>query len=547
MPPSNLGLGLLLTADDKASKPVAGLTRNMRGLGKQSEKTSRMMDRGFKQIRKAGSSIRGSLFGRKGGRGAGGRFQAADQGIFGRQVSRIRSFGRDGGAREFLLGRKGKRDARGKFLKDKQGIIGRGLGAISSPFRGRGGGAGGATQQDLIGGAGLGAGAIAVGASLNKVVNMAADFEFGLAEVKNIAGATAKEMNILRDAAFEAGLKTQFSPTQAVEGLRNFAAAGFKATQSAKLLDRALILAQAGQISVAQSTAAMSTAIKLFNLQGKDQTLLVDKLLKTTNLFKIQASDLEQGIAKTAAAALLTNQSVDEMLLTVGLIKNVFPDAGEAGNSVSRAMQSLAQKGDKVKKTFGVDVLDAEGAFKPALDLFLEIDEASKKAIPNTAKRAKELSKLFGAFGVKGFAAATGSIKTFATENDLTLKEAAKQLRGSIAGAEGTADEFLAGLNATFKGQKIILQGAIETLAVAVGEPLLRVLQPAVKTAAELVSNLARAIKNADPVFKDTLGRIAFIHLTKDFGEPRWKSRILERLHDIVFSGPPLKLDDTAC
>jgi TP901 family phage tail tape measure protein len=356
-----------------------------------------------------------------------------------------------------------------------------------------------------------GAAAIAIGTSLGRVVDQAADFEFGLAEVKNIAGATASEMNVLRDAAFEAGLKTQFSPTQAVEGLRNLSAAGFKASKSAELLERSLILAQAGQISVGQATASVATAIKLFNLQGKEQTTIVDKMLKTTNMFKIQAGDLENGLAKTAAAALLTNQSVDEMLLTVGLIKNVFPDAGEAGNSVSRAMQSLAQKSDKVKKQFGVDVLNSEGAFKPALDLFLEIDAASAKSFPNTAKRAKALSKLFGAFGVKGFAAATGSIKEFATSNELTLKEAAKQLRGSIAGAEGTADSFLAGLNATFKGQKIILEGAIQTLAVAVGEPLLKILQPAVKTAAEAVSNVARAIKNADPVVKALFGRVALL------------------------------------
>jgi TP901 family phage tail tape measure protein len=354
-----------------------------------------------------------------------------------------------------------------------------------------------------------GVAAVAVGAGLSKLVNQAADFEFGLAAVKNIANATASDMVILRDAAFEAGLKTQFSPTQAVEGLQNLAAAGFSAAKSAQLLDRSLILAQAGQISVAQSTATMATAIKLFNLQGKDQETLVDKLLKTTSMFKIHSVDLEQGLAKTAAAALLTNQSVDEMLLTVGLIKNVFPDAGEAGNSVSRAMQSLSQKADKVKKDFGVDVLDANGAFKPALDLFLELDEASAKAFPNAAKRSEKLSRLLGSFGIKGFSAAVGSIDEFATSNNLTRKQAAAQLRGDIAGAEGTADQFLAGLNATFKGQSIILEGAVQTLAVALGEPLLKVLVPAVKRAAEFVADLARVVKDANPEFKQMIARIA--------------------------------------
>jgi TP901 family phage tail tape measure protein len=355
-----------------------------------------------------------------------------------------------------------------------------------------------------------GAAALALGSSLSMFTDQAATFEFGLAKVKSIAVATAEDMDVLRDAAFEAGLKTQFSPQQAVEGLQNLAAAGFTAAESAFLLDKSLVLAQAGQISVADATATVATSVKLFALNTEEQVDLVDKLLKTTNLFKIQAGDLEQGLAKTSAAALLTNQNMDEMLLTMGLIKNVFPSAEEAGNSISRAMLGISKNADLLQSKLGVDVIDPDtGGFRDALDLFIEIDKKSKSMVTDTVERANLLDKVFGKFGAKGFAAAIGSLNEFTTKNNMTMEEGAKNLRSAIAGAEGTADRFLSDINSTFQGQRIILEGAIQTLMVAIGEPLNRILKPAMKAAADGVANLARMIRDMDPAVKDAAARIA--------------------------------------
>ncbi|MGN6108839.1 MAG: phage tail tape measure protein, partial [Kofleriaceae bacterium] len=79
--------------------------------------------------------------------------------------------------------------------------------------------------------ASLTAGAV-VAASAFMLADAAGKFEQSVAAVGAVAGATASELGALKDAAIDAGLATQFSPTEATLGLRELAQAGFSASES---------------------------------------------------------------------------------------------------------------------------------------------------------------------------------------------------------------------------------------------------------------------------------------------------------------------------
>src|SRR5690606_35645304 len=68
--------------------------------------------------------------------------------------------------------------------------------------------------------------------------NAAGRFEQAVASAGAIAGATAEELTRLHDAAIEAGLATQFSPTQATQALQDLAAAGFNVGRALHELGR---------------------------------------------------------------------------------------------------------------------------------------------------------------------------------------------------------------------------------------------------------------------------------------------------------------------
>ena len=74
------------------------------------------------------------------------------------------------------------------------------------------------------------------------LANAAGEFEQGLAAIGAVNRATTRQLDMLREAAINAGIQTQFSPTEAIEGLQSLAI-GQTAEQATRTLVPVLDLA----------------------------------------------------------------------------------------------------------------------------------------------------------------------------------------------------------------------------------------------------------------------------------------------------------------
>ena len=99
------------------------------------------------------------------------------------------------------------------------------------------------------------AGALAIGGAF-ALASTAGRFETAIAQVAAVSDASATELQGLRDAALEAGVATQFSPTEAALGLRELAQVGFGARDSIQMLIPVLDLAAASMGQLTPETAA---------------------------------------------------------------------------------------------------------------------------------------------------------------------------------------------------------------------------------------------------------------------------------------------------
>ena len=117
-------------------------------------------------------------------------------------------------------------------------------------------------------------------------------FTAGAAAVGAVTRATTRELGLLREAAINAGIETQFSPTEAVVGTLN--AYGMNADQAAGVTDR---------------------------------------LLRITQLTNFQTRDFEAGLAKAAATGAVFNQGLNDVLITMGLLRNRNIEASSAATA----------------------------------------------------------------------------------------------------------------------------------------------------------------------------------------------------------------------
>ena len=145
-------------------------------------------------------------------------------------------------------------------------------------------------------------GAVAVAGALS-LANAAGKFEQGLAAVGAVTRATTGDMKLLREAAIEAGIRTQFSPTEAVQGLQALATAGQTAEQSTRTLIPVLDLAAGslGQLGVAQSAEAVVGTLNAYGMAAEEAAGVTDRLLRITQLTNFQTRDFEAGLSKAAA------------------------------------------------------------------------------------------------------------------------------------------------------------------------------------------------------------------------------------------------------
>lgn len=352
------------------------------------------------------------------------------------------------------------------------------------------------------------AGTAPIGAALS-LADAAGSFQQSVAAVGAVSGATAQELDDLRNAALSAGVATQFSPTEASLGLRELAQAGFSAAESISLLLPSLDLAAGslGELSPQQAAGLASQAMKAFGLSTADAAISVDRMLQSVNVFALNASELPLALGTASRGAQALGQSLSETLIALGLVKNVIPGVERASTAAAVAMEQLADPRAQAQlRAVGVTAVDTQGRFRAFLDVLGDLAPALDRM--SEAHRSAFLLKTFGREALGGVNAIltqlTAGMRT-TTGSMVHGAEAIRYLRQQFEAAGGTAAQFRDKMLATFQGQKQLLKGSIETLVIALGEPFAEVLRPAVTAVVTAVNTLLNALQQLPAPVKRAL------------------------------------------
>jgi len=344
------------------------------------------------------------------------------------------------------------------------------------------------------------AGAAAVAGALS-LANAAGRFEQGLAAIGAVTRATTRQLQMLREAAINAGIETQFSPTEAIEGLQSLATAGQTAEQATRTLVPVLDLAAGslGQLGVASAAEAVVGTLNAYGLTADRAAGVTDRLLRITQLTNFQTRDFEAGLAKAAAAGSVFNQSLDDVLITMGLLRNRNIDASSSATAFREATRRVGadQRAQQAIIGAGVQVFDqTSGQMRSMVDIMSEFADRTRDM--SDEERNRRVVQAFGARGLLAFnAIMNASFTTMRDGREVTLQgaEAIAALRQEMEGAEGTAAGFREQLLDTFEGQKTLLRGTLQTFAVVLGEPFAQVFKPIVRLLVNVLNAILRAFQ----------------------------------------------------
>jgi len=321
-----------------------------------------------------------------------------------------------------------------------------------------------------------------------------------------ITDRTGEALGELRQRAVDASLATQFSPTEAIQGLKRLVTGGLNAAKSMDALQSSLNLATIGNISVASASTALITGLNAFGREGLSAEQITDRFANIMAKTNFQATDFEAGLAVAAGTMSGFNQTLDTTLVSLGMMRNAGFVASRAATAVREATRRMAGNQSVMNRLteMQIELFEEDGKTMRQLpDLIFDIEKAFKKMTPAQAQVAK--MHIFGARGVAAFNVMTQQqIEVMQDGQKVMLQgaDAVRHLMQTQLESAGQAQKIQDRILDTFEGQRRLIQGIVQGFRTELGEGLARFLKPAAKLVKEFAEAVVRVIGALPPQVK---------------------------------------------
>lgn len=303
------------------------------------------------------------------------------------------------------------------------------------------------TQLVAIGGA-L-AGAFGAGAGINAIAN----FGDRMGSVAAVSRATGSQLQELRDVAKEMGATTEFSASQAAEGLQFLAMAGLSADQAVAALPRTLDLATAANLGLGRSADIVSNIMTAFGIAAEDVGNAADVLAGTAARSNTNVEQIGQAMKFVGTVAANFDVSLSDAAAAVGTLGDAGIQASMAGTGLRRILSSLANPtgaAEKALASLGLTVEDVN----PRTNRLTEIVDT----LASSGLSASEALEIFGDRG--------GPAILALVENRGRLSE----LTGELQNVTGEAERMAEVMRDDLRGDLQAVQSAAEAVVIELGD-----------------------------------------------------------------------------
>ncbi|MFD6699835.1 MULTISPECIES: phage tail tape measure protein [unclassified Microbacterium] len=255
---------------------------------------------------------------------------------------------------------------------------------------------------NALGMAGIAAGGM-ITAGFGLAVKKFADFDEAMSAVSSATHESSENMDLLRQAAIDAGASTVFSAEESANAIEELAKAG---VSTADILNGglrgALDLASAGGLGVAEAAGIASTALTQFGLKGQDMSHVADLLAAGAGKAMGDVTDLSAALNQTGLVASSTGLSIEETTAGLAAFASQGLLGSDAGTSFKTMLQRLTPQSAEAQKMMdqlGISAYDASGQFVGLATYAGSLQSAMKELTPE--QRNAAMSVMFGSDAVR--------------------------------------------------------------------------------------------------------------------------------------------------
>lgn len=291
--------------------------------------------------------------------------------------------------------------------------------------------------------------------------------------------------DMLRDKAKEMGAATNFSASQAAEGLNILAMSGYDAEHSVSMIEDVLHLAAAGGMDMATSAKDISGAMKGFGDASKDSAYYADLMAKGATLANTNVTQLGEALSGAAAQGGAYKQSAEGM--TVALLR--LAEQGETGANASTmlgaAMKNLYTPTDQAAaamKELGVTAYNQDGSFKDINDVVNTLNKSLSKY--SDEQQAAYINTIFGIQGQEAY-----------NKMVVTSVEKQNEWTAALKNSSGEAAKQYTTMTDNLAGDIDIWNSALEGFKIEIADGVMPTVREFVQFGSEGLSRLTAAFK----------------------------------------------------
>lgn len=340
-----------------------------------------------------------------------------------------------------------------------------------------------------------------MGELVTQTIEVGKGFESGVSQIAATMGKAVDDAEIeqLSDKAKELGKNTQFSASQAAEGLNILAMAGLSADEQIAGIEDVLNLAAAGGLTLANSASYLTGVVNGFGDSIDNAGVYANLMAQGATLAKTNVNDLGAALSGSAANAKSYGQTAEGTTLSLLRLAQQGIVGSEAATTLNRAMTDLYAPTDSAKKALdalGVSAYDSSGNARDFNDVVADLKVAFSGMVEEEANATK--NAIFTTNGLNAF-------NKMIVSSDEELEKFTDGLAHASDGMGSAADQA-ATMTDNLEGDLTKMGSAFEGFQLALYDKFSAPLRDVVQSVTDNVIPLFTDVMNGADGAADALG-----------------------------------------
>lgn len=330
------------------------------------------------------------------------------------------------------------------------------------------------------------------------IVQTGMTFEASMSSVGAVSGASAAEMEMLREKAEEMGATTKFTAAESADAFQYMAMAGWKTSDMLDGISGVLDLAAASGEDLGTTSDIVTDALTAFGLTAKDTQHFVDVLAAASSNANTNVSMMGETFKYAAPIAGSLGFSIEDTAQAIGLMANSGIKASQAGTSLRTIMTSLSGDVKICGEQLGevaIQTSNSDGSMRELNDILEDCRTAFSKL--SESEQAAEAASLVGKEAMSGFL----SLMNAAPED---IEKLSGAIEDCDSAAQGMADTMMNNLS----GDVTLFNSAVDGMKISLSNKLNPALRDIVQYATQQIPKVEKTLEK---VFDKSVDFVKFV------------------------------------